>query len=327
MALKAGYVGVKRRLYEKLQTIIAQNVKGISDLKEGQALLGAVNDLNFTAVTTTSNNVIFTVNADKSVSVETTAAGASTTTFFPLESYKARTGQKIYVKGCPAGGGMTNYCLQIRAQDQSSVGIEDGSGKWFEFDSDDSAHYALGIRINSGAKITTPIKFYPVLSLTDLDYPFAPYAMTNQELTKNVKVSDGLSSVTVAANATLSTGDSYLKRQGAFVNMMLRVNSVTVSGSGAIATIPEGYRPPVALPVFLTNASTGEYIPAFCTNSGLVCPRSAVTSLNVNIYATWYTSAATLNRSFDREALPEVIDDEPVETVKKATRTKKSATK
>lgn len=317
MALRAGYYGVKRRIWEALQKTVSDDTQNIVDIKAGQALLGSVNILDITATTTTTNNVTFTVNADKSVSVVTTAAGASSTTFFPLESYKTRTGQTIYVKGCPAGGGMTNYCLQIRAQDQSSVGIEDGTGKWFTFDSDDSALYALGIRINTGAKITTPIKFYPVLTLTDLDYPFASFAMTNQQLTNEVSID------------TFEDNDTGIKavRFGHVVTVSFEsASAITAEANTVFCTLPAGFRPSLSSISFCEPIAQKR----ICIgNTGGIFCSSSLTAATVRGCITFVTSTAiSLSRSLDAAPEERSLDvevEEPV-VVKKTTRKKTTKT-
>lgn len=322
MALRAGYYGVKRWLWDKLQSIpdkvdgLIENIN-ITGVKNFLIPLTSTYDNNGIVISPVSNGIKINGTTTAEVNYDYIPAGSS------LSNLRGKFKLSL---GVDSISGMN---LVFYKSTSGSWNLS-GNAKEIEVNLTDAEHLSGKVRIYiANAKTYSNVVISPMITLlSDPDESYEPYAMTNQELTKNITISDGLSAVTAATGATLSTSDSYIKRQGSLVSMMLRVNSVTVSGSSAIVTIPDGYRPPVTMPVFVSNASTGEYIPAFCTTSGLICPRSSVSSLNVNIEATWYTSSATLNRSLDAAPEERSLDvevEEPV-VVKKTTRKKTTKT-
>lgn len=149
-----------------------------------QAVLGAVNILNNIGESKSQNNVTFTVNADKSVTVVTGDGGASAdTTLILAQNIPIPSGINWYLKGCPSGGASSKYflCLDLFASPYTNYAQDIGAGALIhDYVESNSVCY---IRIKSGAVISTPITFKPQICLS-LDTPYAPFAMTNRELMK-----------------------------------------------------------------------------------------------------------------------------------------------
>lgn len=166
-----------------------------------QSVLGAKNLLKNVAVTTTKNNVTYTVNADGTVTVSTTNAGASADTDLTLKSYVSGGAilddtlddKTVILSGCPSGGSSTTYHLRFyNYSGQSSgtipVATDYGYGtEPFTVSLSANVYINVTIRVKSGAIITTPVTFSPMIRLaSDTDDTYVPYAMTNKELMDKV---------------------------------------------------------------------------------------------------------------------------------------------
>lgn len=103
------------------------------------------------------NNITFTVNADNSVSVSTTAEGASQNTWF--EYTTPRILNHVYlIKGCPVGGSSTTYFYTYGTM----AAYDFGAGDIFKASSSVDIEYWPRIRIMQGVILTTPVVFKPI---------------------------------------------------------------------------------------------------------------------------------------------------------------------
>lgn len=176
MALKAGYVGVKRWIFEKIakkaENALPTNV--FSDM-------GARNMLKNTLTSGTTHQVVRVINADGSISL-TGTADANTT--MNINSF---TGAQVKALGSKlrlTGGKSSNAYLSFRSSDWSLNMKDLGSGVIIDTsDLTDAATYYVSLVIANGFK-TDGITVYPMLkNINDLFNEYAPYAMTNQQLT------------------------------------------------------------------------------------------------------------------------------------------------
>ena len=187
---------------------------------EDNGVLGAKNLIPYPFRETTKvlNNVTFTDNGDGTVTVVTTAEGASENTSF----YYAGRGDasKIPLKanryklsGCPQGGTSSTYYMYINSyvygtSTASSGGYETGEGLTVSFSVDVGA--GIYIYICKNTIITTPILFKPMLRLaSDPDDTWQPYAMTNQELTGKLGTKED--KITVLPASKGGTGQTSLQ--------------------------------------------------------------------------------------------------------------------
>lgn len=153
------------------------------------------------------NGITFTDNGDGTITVNGTA---TTITVFDMHLYLdnpciVENGTYI-LSGCPSGGGISTY--NIRAYEKNSggtdviIGNDYGNGVTLTLNGDyydnDSVHLDLAIVVASGAVISTPITFKPMLrDARIIDPTFAPYAETNLQLTRKTS---GLSNCNLLDN-------------------------------------------------------------------------------------------------------------------------------
>ena len=162
-----------------------------------QAVLGAKNLLENTATTQEINGVTFTVNTDGTVGVNGTA---SATTVLPIATNVTTGNRDLIMSGCPAGGSSNGYSLKWR---MSGSDIYD-YGEGVDIPANSSTALSVEIRINNGYNASN-LLFKPMLRLaSDPDNTYAPYAMTNKQLTdavENISVDDVTNSTATFSQA------------------------------------------------------------------------------------------------------------------------------
>jgi hypothetical protein len=167
-------------VYAQIQTltnyVTKNNVKNF--------LIPYVSDSNY-------NNVSFTINSDKSVTVVGTASATCNLDSPDITGLSGR----FTLSGCPTGGGSSTYQLWIYDKTtSSSIGIEDtGSGATGTLQADHV--YTVRICVQSGYTIDKT--FYPMLRDANITDPtYAPYAKTNRELTeKTASIESDISAI------------------------------------------------------------------------------------------------------------------------------------
>ena len=163
-----------------------------------QAVLGAKNLFEYPYINTTKteNGITFTDNGDGTVTVNGTATAA--TKFYLMNTMKFgeifnRLGAVI-LNGCPSSGG------DYRIITQTSDGYKVDSGNGILLDK--AVTDAISIEIKSGVTVSNLV-FKPMLRLaSDPDDTYAPYAMTNRELTEAVS---NIPTVSVSHSGTASS--------------------------------------------------------------------------------------------------------------------------
>lgn len=158
------------------------NYEVLSQYENG--ILGAKNLLPNFATSKTENGVTFTVNSDGSVTVSTGSGGATgNVSLMICDTNKGYNFTDVILNGCPPGGSNNTFYISIHqygAWMVGSTGPEVRSGGTIK---------GVAISIRSGAVLTTPITFYPMLRLnTDTDPTYRPYAKTNKELTNDTEL-------------------------------------------------------------------------------------------------------------------------------------------
>lgn len=172
MALKAGYVGVKRWVYEKLQTTVAKNTKDIPGKVSWSDARNSVkkNYMVNTAVSKTENGGTFTVNADKTVTV-TTSDSFSANSFLNLGFFTLKAGRYVLSQGVKTGD--ANARVQLADENTSVVAyISSGNSDHAVFTLNEDKIVQGWIRIPSGWN-TSSITFKPMITLAGV--PFDDY--------------------------------------------------------------------------------------------------------------------------------------------------------
>ena len=155
--------------------IVSNKVKSIT--------AGNKNALENTVTTLTKDGLTFTVNKDKSVTVNGTATAQ--TFFVVLGGNKGREkilGKEIILSGCPSTGGADKYYLQFYHYDKNNNNALDyGSGTKFTF-TNDTADFNVSIIVKSGVTVSN-LTFKPMIRLASIsDDTYEPYTAITAEL-------------------------------------------------------------------------------------------------------------------------------------------------
>ena len=154
-----------------------------------QAVLGAKALVYTNSTSQTLGTLVFTKNADDSVTVS--PGTASETVFFNFDLMDKgdcllKPNTQYILSGCPEGGLQDGYRLDLRRNPGGSV-VETCYGNEVTFsisDYDNITQFNFVIRIGSGTVISDPITFKPMVRVaTDTDPTFVKFAMTNEQLT------------------------------------------------------------------------------------------------------------------------------------------------
>ena len=138
-----------------------------SDIGINRTTLGTQckNLLKNTASTQTINGITFTVNSNKSVTVNGTATAMA---LFRIGAI-AKNGNYI-LTGCPSGGTASTYMLSLAyytVNNTMTYGDETGNGRSVVFDSEKYVRIDIRIQINKGTTVSNKI-FYPMLRDADV---------------------------------------------------------------------------------------------------------------------------------------------------------------
>ena len=146
-------------------------------------VLGAKNQLKYSLTSGTTNEVAYTVNPDKTISVTTTEATASSRFIDMLADLSNLIHGETYIlNGCPSGGAVGTYVLYL---DDGTDYVETGNGVQFVYDSNKT--YALRFVVYTSVNLPTPIVFKPMIRLASIvDDTYVPFAKTNQQLTEEL---------------------------------------------------------------------------------------------------------------------------------------------
>ena len=150
-----------------------------------QQVLGAWNELDNNAVTTTISPGTFTVNADKSVSVAVSSTPSGNVIFNLDDNATIKAGTR-YLSGCPD---IDSDDVFIQIYKSGVIDVKNKRGTEQEFTvASDITGATIRIVIGSGVsadKVDGKV-FEPMISL-EPNQPYVPHAMTNRELTEVVE--------------------------------------------------------------------------------------------------------------------------------------------
>lgn len=140
---------------------------------------GAKNFLQNTATTDTVSGVTFTVNADGSVKANGTATADVTFVLFNTTEESCPYNECI-LSGCPSDGGSDAYDLRV-SDITTSESVDEGEGVVISLA--ETGKWQAAIVIRNGYSADN-LMFYPMIRQAyDTNSTYAPYAMTNKELT------------------------------------------------------------------------------------------------------------------------------------------------
>lgn len=147
------------------------------------------NLLRFSQGSTTNNGITFTVNADKSVTVNGTATADSvlllTTSTRGEVDLKRLTGKNIILSGCPNGGSSSTYKFQFWSD--SKMAVDTGNGATLDLSTvPDTWNFAISI---IGGTTVNNLTFKPMIrdaSITDATYE--PYQSQTVNLSAPIEL-------------------------------------------------------------------------------------------------------------------------------------------
>ena len=180
--------------------------------------LGAKNLLRITSTSTVVQNITFTINSNGTVIANGTC-NSSNDAYFVISSQDYPKG-KYRKTGCPRGGSLNTYFVG------GGTGNDIGDGTFFE--SDESTSYSTIIVIRKGITVSNLVFRPMVCPATIVDDTYAPYTMTNRELTKQL-TDNTLTSV----SSSYGTVEGGYKQIGNIVILNVRLTLTTALGSGA----------------------------------------------------------------------------------------------
>lgn len=260
------------------------------------AVLGAKNFFDASKAEFKNGGLTCTKNADGSISI-----GAGTTTEelnYPNNASYANCYElepsTEYIFSI--GSAVTNlrlrvFCKTTSSSDWTIIANEQGVEN-IHFTTP-ASFYAIWVRIDCDSnKAISAATLYPMIRLaSDTDPTYAPYAMTNQQLTEKVTVQES-ACTDILEGATASVNKLY--KQGNVVSLDLSLNSVTASSySEVLAKVPAGYRPKnnAFVMAWTSNASDSNHaMLQINANGNIMTALFNVSNASVIFHATWITS-------------------------------------
>lgn len=213
------------------------------------------NILSSTGVTTTSNNVTFTVNSDGSVTVSTSGTASAWTSFI-LGTATLVSGVTYELTGCPSGGSQSTFYQDI----QGYALYDTGSGRTL---SGYSGTYTARIVVQSGASCNGT--FYPMIRPSTAPAGYVPYAKTNVELSQlftTASISCSLSEMSINASGFLEKDAPYDASKWQIVGFTVRsdgINDMSYVTVYPIATIGTGTKVYIGYYNRRTEAKTRQF--------------------------------------------------------------------
>lgn len=196
------------------------------------AVLGAKNLLRPTLTTFTTNGVTFTVNEDKTITVNGTATADIYCPVFNRE-YAPELSQGSYL----LSGGVaetTNYKFYLQERNAGNTdwgrAYYDTTGEGVQYDRTTDVRYAVFIWVKSGATLNN-VKFYPMITLaSDTDRTYAPYVMTNKKLTEEVTSWEDATLGTPSSGTLIDTNNnSFCKYDEKTIALKLQINNCSAN--------------------------------------------------------------------------------------------------
>lgn len=229
----------------------------INDINES----GAVNRLNITATTSTSNGVIMTVNKDSDSSVTSivfngTPATGSYVNFKLSENIPVSKARNTKLSTGVATGTISQFNLEAVYRTDNGTYISEqqvASGEIELIIPSNAATVEVWVQIKSGYTANN-LTMYPMLAPLSYTGPYVPYAMTNRELTNRVDdleyIKDDDASVLTNVNTSISMvmtdRNDRIKRKGYLVSFVFEFIVNTEIPSARVVplfTVPSDYIP------------------------------------------------------------------------------------
>ena len=231
----------------------ANNVQGAIDKLSEHVGLYKKNYLNNKATTSTINGVTFTVNNDKSVTVNGTATSDAVLLFDPDA---VKYDGDFILSGNSVNGSNSTFCMFVANYDSNGNKTDEflGNNKEIQLNSN-SVSYRLGIIVYSGVTVNN-ITFYPMVRYASIeDDTYEPYVADVLTRLTNIK------EYTVNLNSTYITNvvqNKIVKKNGwAYGYFQFKITSSVAKDNGYdIATLPQELMPIIETVVDMKDTGT-----------------------------------------------------------------------
>lgn len=240
--------------YSKTNRALTVDSLGLNDFCK----LGAVNLLENTGVsTTTIRDVIFTKNADGSVTANGTQDGTGGGSYYHVSDTFTCDSGTYKLTGCPSGGSSSTYRLYVYDHTVGSTGevvnaSDTGEGAIFNLLS--GHEYNINIMIGV-SQTANDMLFKPMITpILDYNGPYVPYAKTNKELTKKVDAIGTVKYINLTINSDIATdgtitvsamhvgnGEWLMKVPPLHLKTGINIRNL-IANHVDLITLPSGYR-------------------------------------------------------------------------------------
>lgn len=212
--------------------------------------VGAVNLLNNQKTTQTINGVTFTVNSDKSITINGTAtADSSLEIITATELGNICAEHTVKVNGAPSSASQST-CFIFTRDSSNTYFFDYGNG--FVLSKGKTFTEGLKVRILSGQTYSNVV-FKPMISLISYNGPYVPYAKSNKELTEDVTP---ISNVLTRGTNVDSGGANFCQKVGKVAVFGFGGHTTAeLAKNSVLATLP--FAPTDGLQVIAFNPSTG----------------------------------------------------------------------
>lgn len=294
-----GKLGWTDEISSEIQTL----TNNLSNEIETRAKVGVNNLLPFdldeckalNTIGTWSGNVYslngntFTVDEDGIISANGTWSSAAD--FYITQKFSVKAGESYTLNGGLNNDGTTTQRIWVESNTAFPAGhrltsYNTTSAKTTQDALANESNISVYIHIYSGISLSNAV-FKPMIRLaSDLSSEFAPYAMTNRELTELVTVEDLTSQVTLTENCFSCS----LVRQGNICHVNVAAKS-GVNGFTSIATVPTALKPKYNTPMAcfaVAGADSPKIEDAVLNTNGLISIRTtSATSDIAYLSCTW----------------------------------------
>lgn len=332
MALKAGYVGVKRWIYEKLQASTTKNTQDIADIWTDNNITGVKNFLPNNASSGTNNGVTYTVADDGTVSTANTATGYVEIPLFSWTKHGLDNAVDYFLTGCPAGGSATKYRLLLQfsnSADGSSPTNYIDYGEGVKVDDVSKTYWRAMINISSGQS-AADLVFKPMLKLFENpDSTYASFALTNQQLTARTAMKAEALTIASNENFELSGSVHSIRRFGNICDIYSQFKCLTSDAAWTtLANAPKPYKGETVIIDVYPNGGVDTPIGALVSGTNgefRLSGGKANKYYNVHLMyicedAAGISRGASDQRSLDADPAERSLEVEEPEVVKKSTK-------
>lgn len=223
------------------------------------------------------SNVDFTVNDDKSITINTGTGGASADTQLLL-NFDYPAGNYI-LNGC-SGGSIDTYWIDVYNAKWT--------GRQYNYDGDTQISFTgttkrvFRVFVKSGVTVSN-VTVYPMIrDARDTNSTYQPPCMTNKELTDAVSVVNESALTDIITGATATVNKLY--KIGKIVFASIYLSSVTADDDTTLGIVPEDYRPLSGIRI--VSATSDKNIVSI-SPTGYVKAIGSISNKDITIYSTW----------------------------------------